>query len=387
MLRSLILNELKTSRVIAQQIFNQKCCFASNVTASGGEMQFVQKDKTSKAMKAYLERAQEHDIFMKSQQQEFEIGKRHLANMMGENPDTFTNQADIDNAIRYLFPSGLYDKKAKPLMKPPEEVFPQRKAAEFDESGRPHHSMFYTGKPNFFKFLFDIVEHMNNLNSFEDKMIRQQKTVDPALQLDLSGSEWINKEQIENVLVEVIRDIEYNNFVAAMDRLALHPYSYRIKEFVEKYRKPLMSQTTTLDIPKLQVDKDGRDFITVYECLRKKARADVTLTSPGTGKMSINGQPITYFETNQCREQLLFPLIFSGMLGKVDIVANVAGGGTSGQAGAIRWGIAMGLRSFVDSETTEKMRLAGLLQRDYRRRERKKPGQEGARRKFTWKKR
>lgn len=45
------------------------------------------------------------------------------------------------------------------------------------------------------------------------------------------------------------------------------------------------------------------------------------------------------------------------MLGKVDIVANVAGGGTSGQAGAIRWGIAMGLRSFVDSETTEKMRL------------------------------
>ena len=81
---------------------------------------------------------------------------------------------------------------------------------------------------------------------------------------DLSGSEWINKEQIENVLVEVIRDIEYNNFVAAMDRLALHPYSYRIKEFVEKYRKPLMSQTTTLDIPKLQVDKEGRDFITVY---------------------------------------------------------------------------------------------------------------------------
>lgn len=59
-------------------------------------MQFIQKDKTSKAMKAYLERAQEHDIFMKSQQQEFEIGKRHLANMMGENPDTFTNQEDID---------------------------------------------------------------------------------------------------------------------------------------------------------------------------------------------------------------------------------------------------------------------------------------------------
>jgi small subunit ribosomal protein S9 len=68
-------------------------------------------------------------------------------------------------------------------MKPPEEVFPQRKAAEFDESGRPHHSMFYTGKPNFFKLLYDIVEEIQKLNDFEDRMIKRQKTPDPALQL------------------------------------------------------------------------------------------------------------------------------------------------------------------------------------------------------------
>lgn len=46
-------------------------------------------------MKAYLERAQEHDEFMKTQQLEYQIGKRHLANMMGEDPETFT-QEDID---------------------------------------------------------------------------------------------------------------------------------------------------------------------------------------------------------------------------------------------------------------------------------------------------
>lgn len=45
------------------------------------------------------------------------------------------------------------------------------------------------------------------------------------------------------------------------------------------------------------------------------------------------------------------------MLGKVDIVANVVGGGPSGQAGAIRWGISMALRSFVDVETVDRMRL------------------------------
>jgi small subunit ribosomal protein S9 len=105
---------------------------------------------------------------------------------------------------------------------------------------------------------------MQKLNYFEDRMIRQQKTPDPGLQLDLSGSEWITKDQLENVLVEGIRDIEYNNFVNAMTRLAKHAYSYRVKEFIEKYRKPLMNQTITLDIPKPQIGEDGRSFITVY---------------------------------------------------------------------------------------------------------------------------
>lgn len=57
---------------------------------------FLKKEKTSKAMKAYLERAREHDEFMTTQHHEFDIGKRHLANMMGENPEDFENQETID---------------------------------------------------------------------------------------------------------------------------------------------------------------------------------------------------------------------------------------------------------------------------------------------------
>lgn len=75
------------------------------------------------------------------------------------------------------------------------------------------------------------------------------------------------------------------------------------------------------------------------------------------------------------------------MLGKVDVDATVKHGGFSGQAGAVRYGIATGLCSFVDEETREAMHIAGLLKRDHRRRERDKPGQSGARRKFTWKRR
>lgn len=350
----------------------------------GGESQ--QKNVTSKAMQAYLERAQEHDQFMKAKDAEFRIGKRHLANMMGEDPETFT-QEDIDNAIAYLFPSALYDKRARPFMKPPEEVYPQRKAAEFDESGRPHHTLFYTGKPNYYQLLHEIVEHINQSNSFEDRMIRQQKTVDPALQLTLSGSQWITKDELENILVETIGDVDFKHFITAMERLCQLPYSYRVKDFIMKYRKSLMSNTNRNEIVTPKYDADGRMYVTTYECLRKKARGDVTVRSPGTGKISINGKDILYFDDVSPREQVLFPLLFARMNEKVDVEANVEGGGPSGQAGAIRWGIAMCLRSFVDAETVERMRLAGLLQRDIRRKERKKPGQAGARKKFTWQKR
>lgn len=337
-------------------------------------------------MRAYLERAREHDEFMKRQTFEYEIGKRHLANMMGEDAATFT-QKDVDRAIEYLFPSGIYDPAARPLMKPPEEIFPSRKAAEFDEAGRPHHFLFYTGKPNFYKLLYDVVEYIEDLYQFEDKVIRKKATPDPNATLTMDGSVWIPKEQLENILVESLTDLEYDNFKSAMDRLVSLPYSYKYRDFIEKFKKSLATQKFALEIPKPSYDDKGRAFITVHECLRKKARGDVTIRSPGTGKITINGKDITYFEDNQSREQVLFPLVFTGLHKQVDVVCNVQGGGPSGQSGAIRWGISWGLRSFVNEEMLKKMQVAGLLTRDHRRRERKKPGQPGARKKKTWKKR
>lgn len=365
----------------------------SSSTANGNvlnnltDWETLSKKKTiSKAMKAYLERAREHDDFMKKQQQEYHIGKRHLANMMGEDPETFT-QKDVDRAIEYLFPSGIYDPAARPLMKPPEEVFPSRKAAEFNEAGRPYHFLFYTGKPNFFKLMYDAAENLEQLYNFQDKVIRKKATPDPNANFKLEGSVWVTKDQLEKILMETITDLEFGNFKLVMERLTALPYSYRVKDFIEKYRKPLATQKFALEIPKPSYDTEGRAYVTTYECLRKKARGDVTIRSPGTGKITINGKDITYFVDVQSREQVVFPLIFTGMQDRVDVECNVEGGGPSGQAGAIRWGIAWGLRSFIDQEMLQKMQLAGLLTRDFRRRERKKPGQPGARKKPTWKKR
>uniref|UniRef100_A0A1B0GQ54 Uncharacterized protein n=1 Tax=Phlebotomus papatasi TaxID=29031 RepID=A0A1B0GQ54_PHLPP len=271
----------------------------------------LRKETTSRAMKAYVERAREHEEFMRNQKFEYEIGKRHLANMMGEDPETFT-QEDVDNAIEYLFPSGLYSKRARPLMKPPEEVFPARKAAEFDETGRPHHSMFYTGRPNFFQVLHDIAENINQLNTYEDQMIRKRVEVDPNLRLDISSSMWLPKEEFEDVLVEKILDIEYTNFINAMNRLVDLPYSYRVRDFIEKYRKPLSVKASSEDIPQPQLDSNGRQFVTISNCPRKSARAEVTVRKPGAGVININGSDIKYFSSDQCREQVSpLPFVFS----------------------------------------------------------------------------
>lgn len=74
----------------------------------------------------------------------------------------------------------------------------------------------------------------------------------------------MNKEELEQVLVEEIADIEYNNFVNAMDRLVSMPYSYKAHEFISKYRKPLMVQTNAYDILQPQYDEQGRMSVTTY---------------------------------------------------------------------------------------------------------------------------
>lgn len=80
----------------------------------------------------------------------------------------------------------------------------------------------------------------------------------------MSGSTWISKEDLENMLVETIADIEYSNFTAAMDRLASLPYSYRIADFIKKYRHSLMKESNKYEITQPQLDENGKFFVTIY---------------------------------------------------------------------------------------------------------------------------
>ncbi|KAL0099032.1 hypothetical protein PUN28_020227 [Cardiocondyla obscurior] len=256
--------------------------------------------KISKAMLMYLQRAKEHDQFMKKEIAEYEIGKRYLANMMGEDPEYFT-QTDIDKAIEYLFPSGLYDPKARPIMQHPETIFPNRKEAEFDETGRPFHSMFYTSKPNYYEALYNIVDKIKSLNDIEDSFIRQGNLHKD--QINLINSTWLLNHEIEKQILEPISDSEYNYFITSLQRLCDHPLSKHATDLIMKYRKILTIDSDQMIIPPLEYDNTGRPYIKVANCMRKTARGEVTIWGKGSGNIIINGHDITYFEEFHNREQ------------------------------------------------------------------------------------
>ncbi len=119
---------------------------------------------------------------------------------------------------------------------------------------------------------------------------------------------------------------------------------------------------------------------------RKTSTARVRLL-PGEGKVVVNEQPLLdYFKRETLKMIIEQPLNVTETLGKYDIFANVVGGGLTGQAAAMRLGIARALLK-VNDEFRKKLKVAGFLTRDPRMKERKKYGQKGARKRFQFSKR
>lgn len=119
---------------------------------------------------------------------------------------------------------------------------------------------------------------------------------------------------------------------------------------------------------------------------RKTAVARVHIV-PGVGKMEVNGRTMTdYFPAEAMRNYIVQPFLLTGTENQFDVVASLKGGGPTGQAGAMRHGIS---RALVLADVTRRPALKsnGCLTRDARKKERKKPGQPGARKRFQFSKR
>jgi len=124
-----------------------------------------------------------------------------------------------------------------------------------------------------------------------------------------------------------------------------------------------------------------------YGTGRRKTSAARVFLRPGAGEITVNGRPLdTFFGRETARMIVRQPLVSSQLEGKFDVQATVSGGGTTGQAGAIRHGITRALMIY-DETLRQPLRKAGFVTRDARAVERKKVGLRKARRATQFSKR
>jgi len=131
----------------------------------------------------------------------------------------------------------------------------------------------------------------------------------------------------------------------------------------------------------------AKDTLTFSATGRRKTSVARVHITEGSGTITVNGlESDAYFDTALLQELLKKPFETAGVVGKYDIVASVKGGGKSGQCGAVVHAASRALAS-SDDEMKAVLKKAGFLSRDSRMKERKKPGQPGARKRFQFSKR
>jgi small subunit ribosomal protein S9 len=120
---------------------------------------------------------------------------------------------------------------------------------------------------------------------------------------------------------------------------------------------------------------------------RRKTSVARVLLRPGKGEWTINGRPMAeYFPRKTHQMRVVEPLQVTDLGGRFDVLVRVDGGGLTGQADAIRMGLARALAAY-DADQRPNLRSKGLLTRDPRKVERKKPGRPKARKRFQFSKR
>ena len=124
-----------------------------------------------------------------------------------------------------------------------------------------------------------------------------------------------------------------------------------------------------------------------YATGRRKTSSARVFLRPGTGSITVNHREFNaFFPTEALRTLIKVPLVLTETADKFDVLATVAGGGVSGQAGAVRLGISRALVLY-NAELRKRLKKGGLMTRDARAKERKKYGMAGARKRFQFSKR
>ena len=333
--------------------------------------------------------------FMADEIKKYEMGKRWLAKMMGADIETFTD-SDVEESLRYLLPTKLFAKDARPLMKHPSELFPESKSV-LSEDGRPIHPAFYTGATAFHDLIYEIFQYSGRTEqpeqaesveaASEKGNVESEESTNKDANMEIAQQgrkRWLHQNELQVVLKEELTLSDYEVIIHRLKKLASEKKdenSDDIREFLERFQTLVEHEGSQFTVEEL--DENGRAHGKGY---RKRSMAEVWISN-GSGEIVINDIPIIeYFRKQEDRNQVWYPLITLDCMGRFDVECNVIGGGTTGQAGAIRLAISRALTS-MSPDFLPQLRTAGLLTRDSRLVERKKPGQKKARKKFAWVKR
>ena len=155
---------------------------------------------------------------------------------------------------------------------------------------------------------------------------------------------------------------------------------YEAEPFVDEEDREIAYRADgTEDAPKVPAKKPAMIGPGGGTGRRKQAIARVRLV-PGTGKITVNGRDLEDYFPNKLHQQTVNePFVTADVLGSYDVVARITGGGVTGQAGALRLGIARALNEIDTEASRPALKKAGLLTRDARVKERKKAGLKKAR--------
>lgn len=239
----------------------------------------------------------------------------------------------------------------------------------------------FTGKAQFYETLF-----------FLDDVLIKLGDTNPQASQQPSPFTWLSRNQLQDKLGFSMSLLEYRQIRQRLNKIApTAQISPNLQEFLRVFSLSNLSSNSNsnnnITSSINPIDQYGR----VSQLGRRKsAVAKVTIIPTQLGRESeciVNGRPAgEYFLRLRDMYKLAEPLRVIGQIGKFNIWVVGRGGGPTGQAGAIQLALAKAL-SVYRPEWRETLEQAGLLKRDIRRVERKKPGQEKARKKFTWVKR
>lgn len=251
---------------------------------------------------------------------------------------------------------------------------------------KPDSLSYFTGNYKYNDLLIDL----NAMYKRHSKPVQPTPVADATLDIAANAAEpsgqvytWKLRDKMSELLGIPLTTSQWRKIVAQLNMLVSlpKPLPPHVEAEVAKYTRFDTTQQTQLKHKEL--DDMGRAFAVG----RRKESSARCYVVDGQGKILVNGQELgSYFNRLVDREEVTWPFECTNTLGKYNAWIVVEGGGTTGQAQAIKLGLGKALLVH-DAELKPALRKAGCVTRDPRVVERKKEGQKGARAKYTWVKR